>query len=128
MRCLISYCFFVLWISFPLFRVSTDAYAEQILPNEAVAGEVVNIAGFGRRLSGDNYIGRQWDNPRDIYEVHISGIDRRTAESLRFEWWGSVWSANGTGGWMRLDDPWNGKWVQINAVPVLYKSGHTVII
>jgi hypothetical protein len=125
-RCLISYCFFALWISLPLFRVSTDAYAEQISPNEAVVGEVVNIAGFGRRLSGDNYIGLQWDNPRDIYELRISGIDRRIAESLRFEWWGSVWPNNGTGGWMRLDDPWNGKWVQINAIPVLYKSGQFV--
>ncbi|MHC4737108.1 MAG: hypothetical protein ACYTDW_22070, partial [Planctomycetota bacterium] len=126
MRCLISYCFFALWISLPLFRISTDAYTEQMLPNEDVVGEAVNIAGFGRWLSGDNYIGRQWDNPRDIYEVRISGIDRRTAESLRLEWWGSVWPANGTGGWMRLDDPWNGRWVQINAIPVLYKSGQFV--
>ncbi|MHC4112706.1 MAG: hypothetical protein ACYSUY_16660 [Planctomycetota bacterium] len=123
MRRLISYCFFALLISLPLFRVSTNAYAERISPNEAAVGEVVNMAGFGRRLSGDNYIGRQWDNPRDIYELRISGIDRRIAESLRFEWWGSVWPANGIGGWMRLDDPWNGKWVQINAIPVSYKSG-----
>jgi hypothetical protein len=109
-----------------VFPVFTDAIPEQVSPKDLVIGEVVNIAGFGRRLSGDNYIGMQWDNPRDIYELRISGIDRRIAESLRFEWWGSVWPANGTGGWMRLDDPWNGKWVRTNARPELNKSGQFV--
>ncbi len=119
MRCLIPFYFLALWMFLPVFHVSADASAGQIPPSEAAVGEAVNIAGFGRRLSGDNYIGRQWDNPRDIYELRISGIDRRTAESLRLEWWGSVWPANGIGGWMRLDDPWNGKWVPANARPKL---------
>lgn len=109
-----------------VFHVSADVYAEQISPNEAAVGEAVNMADFGRRLSGDSYIGWQWDNPRDIYELRISGIDRRTAESLRLEWWGSVWPANGIGGWMRLDDPWNGKWVPANARPKLTGSGQFV--
>lgn len=126
MRYNISFFCLVLWMPLDLFWVSADVYAEQISSDKAVVGEKVNIAGFGRQLSGDNFIGWQWYEPRDIYEVRISGIDRRTAESLRLEWWGSVWPANGTGGWMRLDDPWNGKWVQINAIPVLYKSGQFV--
>jgi len=81
---------------------------------------------LARQLSGDNYIGRQWDNPRDIFEVRISGIDRQIAESLRLEWWGSIWPNNGSGGWMRLDDPWNGKWVRINAKPKQNKLGQFV--
>jgi len=109
-----------------LFRLSADACAEKISPNEAAVGEAVNIASFGRQLSGDSYIGRQWDNPRDIFEVRISGIDRQTAESLRLEWWGSVWPNNGSGGWMRLDDPWNGKWVRTNAKPKQNKLGQFV--
>lgn len=104
MRCLIPFFFLALWTPLAVFPVSADAYAKQISSNDAVVGEAVNIAAFGRQLSGDNYIGRQWDNPRDTYEVRISGIDRRVAESLRLEWWGSVWPNNGTGGWMRLDD------------------------
>jgi len=126
MRYLKPVSFLVLWISLVLFWVSVDAYAEQISPDEAVVGEKVNIADFGRQLSGDNFIGCQWDEPRDIYEIRIWGIDRRTAESLRLEWWGSVWPNNGSGGWMRLDDPWNGKWVRTNAKPKLNKSGQFV--
>ncbi|GAH80679.1 unnamed protein product, partial [marine sediment metagenome] len=82
-----------------------------------VVGEVVDIARYGIRTSGRQFIGIEWEDPRDIYEVRISGIDRRAAESIRLEWWGSVWPNNGTGGWMRLDDPWNGKWVPTNAKP-----------
>ena len=126
MRCHISFFFLVLWIHLAMFPVSADLYAEQISPDEAVVGEVVNIASFGREILGDNYIGRQWDEPRDIYEVYISGIDKSIAESLRLEWWGSVWPNNGSGGWMRLDDPWNGKWVQTNTKPKLNKSGQFV--
>ena len=126
MRCLLSYCFFSLCFSLLLFRVSTDAYAERLSANEAVVGEAVNIARFGRQISGDNYIGLQWDNWRDIYELRISGIEKWAAESLKIEWWGSVWPNNGTGGWMRLDDPWNGKWVQVSAIREYSKSGQFV--
>jgi len=91
-------------------------------------GEVVDIARYGRRTSGKNFIGIEWDNPRDVYEVKIDGIDRETVESLRLEWWGSVWPANGTGGWMRLDDPWNGKWVRTNARPRPNESDQFVFI
>ncbi|MHC4087558.1 MAG: hypothetical protein ACYSU3_20510 [Planctomycetota bacterium] len=126
MRYLRHFFFLALWIPFVVFPVFANASTEQISPDKAVVGEKVNIARFGRRFSGDKHIGLEWDNPRDIYEVYISGIDRRTAESLRFEWWGSVWPANGVGGWMKLDDPWNGKWVRTNARPELNKSGQFV--
>ena len=76
MRFLLPFYLLALWTFLPVFRISADAYAEQISPNEAAVGEAVNIASFGRQLSGDNYIGRQWDNPRDIFELRISGIDR----------------------------------------------------
>jgi hypothetical protein len=87
--------------------------AESESVDKAVVGEVVDIARYGRRSSGRHFIGIEWEEPRDIYEVRISGIDRRVAESLRLEWWGSVWPNNGTGGWMRLDDAWNGQWVKV---------------
>ena len=126
MRYLRPFFFLSLWIPLTVFTVFVDASTEQVSPKDIVVGGVVNIAGFGRQLSGENFIGRQWDNPRDIYEVRIAGIDNDTAESLRLEWWGSVWPANGTGGWMQLDDPWNGKWVRTNFKPELAKSGQFV--
>jgi hypothetical protein len=126
MRCMVPICFLALWGHLGLFWISVDTYAVQISPSEAAVGEMVEIGGFGIELSGDDYIGRQWDSPRDIYEVRISGIERRDAESLKLEWWGSVWPNNGSGGWMRLDDPWNGKWVRTVASPELNKSGQFV--
>lgn len=91
--------------------------AESESVDKPVVGEVVDIARYGRRSSGRHFIGIEWEEPRDIYEVRISGIDRRVAESLRLEWWGSVWPNNGRGGWMRLDDAWNGQWVKVNTKP-----------
>ncbi|UCG46482.1 MAG: hypothetical protein JSU94_13365, partial [Phycisphaerales bacterium] len=82
---------------------------------QAVIGERVDIAQFGRRISGDDFAGVEWDNPRDVCEVRVEGVDGLSAGSLRVEWWGSVWPANGSGGWMRLDDPWNGRWVRAEA-------------
>ncbi|MBI4581408.1 MAG: hypothetical protein HY718_17025, partial [Planctomycetes bacterium] len=45
------------------------------------------------------------------------GVEPALAPNLRVEWWGSVWPANGTGGWMKLDDPWNGRWVRFTTPP-----------
>jgi hypothetical protein len=87
------------------------------------AGDTVDIAPFGQKLLGHDFIGVQWDNPRDVYEVRVVGIDQQVAESLRLEWWGSVWPDNGSGGWMRLDDPWNGQWVPVDAKPASGKPG-----
>jgi len=101
-------------------------YAERISPKTATVGDVIDIALFGRAISGDRFVGIEWDNPRDVHEVRIAGADAELAPSLRLEWWGSVWPSNGSGGWMRLDDPWNGKWIRINAKPELNKSGQYV--
>ena len=94
--------------------------------------DTIDIAPFGQKLSGENFIGIQWDNPRDVYEVRVAGIDRQAEvgwasahqqddgganPTLRLEWWGSVWPDNGSGGWMRLDDPWNGQWVPVDSKP-----------
>jgi len=58
------------------------------------AGDTIDTARFGQKLSGHNFIGVQWDNPRDVYEVRVVGVDQQVAESLRVQWWGSVakWS------------------------------------
>ncbi len=56
------------------------------------AGDTIDTAPFGQKLSGHNFIGVQWDNPRDVYEVRVVGVDQQVAESLHLEWWGSVWN------------------------------------
>jgi hypothetical protein len=78
------------------------------------AGEHVDLARYGKRILGDDFLAVQWDSPRDVCEVSIEGIDGNLAQKLRLEWWASVWPANGTGGWMRLDDEWNGRWITVD--------------
>ncbi len=82
----------------------------------AVAGATVDLAAFGEASADDGVVSVAWDNPRDVHEVRVAFAEAAAApppESLRLEWWGSIWPANGTGGWMRLDDPWNGQWVRV---------------
>jgi hypothetical protein len=54
----------------------------------------------------------EWRNPREVQEVRLRSRDLLPAgEGVRIEWWYRIWPDNGTGGWMRLDDPFNGEWV-----------------
>jgi hypothetical protein len=126
MKYLVGSWFSALLISLLIFSLSVVVYAERISPDKATVGEVVDIALFGRPISGDRFVGVEWNNPRDVYEVRITGVNAKLAPSLRLEWWASVWPSNGSGGWMRLDDPWNGKWIRINVRPELNKSGQHV--
>ncbi|HOJ73414.1 MAG TPA: hypothetical protein PLV57_04455 [Phycisphaerae bacterium] len=80
-------------------------------------GQPVDLAEFARPLDKADGIGVEWDMLHDVHEVHLTGADAAVAPSLRVEWWGSVWPANGSGGWKRLDDPWNGQWVPLPAEP-----------
>ncbi len=82
----------------------------------ARVGDVVDLAAFGVPFVESSAIGVEWTNPRDVHEVRVLFKEAPAAlETLRLEWWGSVWPANGTGGWMKLDDPWNGQWVRVAA-------------
>jgi len=76
-------------------------------------GERVDLAEFARSLPLSEGVGIEWDLLREVHEVQVLGVAPAASADLRLEWWGSVWPANGTGGWMRLDDPWNGKWVRL---------------
>src|SRR6266511_3611348 len=102
-----------------LLALSGPALFPAAPPGEpAVAGERVDLASFGTPISGEGFLGLEWENPRDVREVTVvlpQGTPSPPAEGLRLEWWGSVWPANGRGGWMRLDDPWNGEWVKAAA-------------
>ncbi|MCX8038589.1 MAG: hypothetical protein N3D11_16355 [Candidatus Sumerlaeia bacterium] len=81
--------------------------------SEAPSQQAVNLARFGTPLSGKDFLGVEWTNPRDVRRVALQfaeGAKIPPADSLHLQWWASVWPNNGTGGWMRLDDPWNGQW------------------
>lgn len=126
MRSLFCSRLYALQLLLVIFCAPAAVCAESTLPEMPNVGDVINIARFGRKLSGKDFVGIQWDNPRDVYEVRVKGISRQMSESMRLEWWGSVWPANGSGGWMRLDDPWNGQWLRIEAKPELTDQGQLV--
>jgi hypothetical protein len=107
------------WVS--ILPVAISA-AEQVLPR---IGARVDLAAFSRPLPEDEGPGVEWDMWHDIEEVHVTGLEASLAPSLRVEWWGSVWPANGSGGWKKLDDPWNGRWVRFHAPPQI-KDGRFV--
>ncbi len=92
---------------------------------EPSSEETVNLAEFGTPLSGENLLGVEWTNPRDVRRVAVQfaeGAQIPPADSLHLQWWASVWPNNGTGGWMRLDDPWNGEWTTTTARAVREES------
>ncbi len=84
-------------------------------------GQPMDLAVYGRRISGPDFAGVEWDAPHDIHEVRVvlrPQTDAAAVEKLKLEWWGSVWPNTGRGGWQKLDDPFNGKWVRVNSTPV----------
>lgn len=63
------------------------------------------------KLSPGSSVQAEWREPRDVREIVLRcGGEALTPEAVKVEWWHRIWPDNGTGGWMRLDDPFNGEW------------------
>ncbi len=61
----------------------------------------------------------EWTQPRSIRAVELGfEPDVPPPSSVKIEWWRRVWPDNGTGGWMKLDDPFNGRWTTVRAEAV----------
>jgi hypothetical protein len=59
----------------------------------------------------------QWPHPRDVREIQLRlGGGNAQAQDLKIEWWHRIWPDNGKGGWMQLDDPFNGAWTRASCV------------
>lgn len=58
----------------------------------------------------------EWQQPRPVRTVELTFADAPpSADTIKLEWWHRVWPDNGTGGWMKLDDPFNGEWTAARA-------------
>lgn len=57
----------------------------------------------------------EWRQPRDIYSVSLLGDRLPGPDDVEIEYWYHVWPDNGGGGWQRVDDPFNGRWVKVKA-------------
>lgn len=107
--------------------LSVGLSAPEVSESAPRTGSLVEIGRFGSPVSGKDFIGVEWDNPRDVTTVGVVFPEGATVnpKPLRLEWWGSVWPNNGAGGWMQLDDPWNGQWVRVAANADPNKSAPT---
>ena len=58
----------------------------------------------------------EWQQPRPVRTVALTFADKPPpADTIKIEWWHRVWPDNGAGGWMKLDDPFNGEWTAARA-------------
>ena len=69
-------------------------------PKDFALGEIVQV---------------EWKQPRDIQAVILKGPKLPPPEDVEVLWWYRIWPDNGQGGWMRLDDPFNGEWRKVKA-------------
>ena len=79
--------------------------------------------GAANRLDERTALHIEWTEPRDVREMAFSfqgeppdpsgGTSRASSEvpsPITVQWWRRIWPDNGSGGWMKLDDPFNGGW------------------
>ncbi|MBM3882021.1 MAG: hypothetical protein FJ387_20255 [Verrucomicrobia bacterium] len=110
---------------------------------EPALGEPANLARFGRvslvsqgrsatglevravaqptntlpvALVTDSALEIAWDHPRAVRAVVLTfEAPAPPPEDIAIEWWHRIWPETGVGGWMKLDDPFNGRWTRVHA-------------
>ncbi|MDO8588241.1 MAG: hypothetical protein Q7T82_14530 [Armatimonadota bacterium] len=54
----------------------------------------------------------EWRQPRDIYLVRLVFEGQApNPDEVEIQWWRRIWPDNGEGGWLKLDDPFNGGFI-----------------
>lgn len=57
----------------------------------------------------------EWREPRDIRRIILRGTSLPDARDIEIQYWYRIWPDGGSGGWQRLDDPFNGEFVTVKA-------------
>lgn len=87
---------------------------------EAGAQDISFLAGENNRkpelVRPDCAIEIAWVHPRAVRSVEV-GFEGEAPDvsNVKAEWWQRVWPDTGAGGWMKLDDPFNGQWTSARA-------------
>jgi hypothetical protein len=87
--------------------------------NPAVRVDVSALAGEKAApvaVVPDNALQLDWAHARPVRAVHLrfEGV-LPGIEDVTIQWWRRIWPDNGSGGWMKLDDPFNGQWTALRA-------------
>jgi hypothetical protein len=66
----------------------------------------------------------EWNHARPVRSVRLVFPGAvPNPDQVTLEWWRRVWPDNGRGGWMKLDDPFNGQWTAVRATAKLEETG-----
>ncbi len=53
----------------------------------------------------------EWLLPRSVHTIAVKGPELPDPGDIEVQYWNHIWPNNGTGGWQRVDDPFNGNWI-----------------
>jgi hypothetical protein len=85
----------------------------EALPQPGAASHPIETPRWPLLLEPDRPLLVEWDQPREVHDLELEFEGPAPApEAVGLEWWHRIWPDNGTGGWMKLDDPFNGHWVK----------------
>lgn len=91
--------------------VPLDAKERPVRVNYLASGATNAVA-----ITPDRPLEIEWNQPRDVRHVRLRFTSAPPdPATVTVQWWQRVWPDNGTGGWMRLDDPFNGSWKPVTA-------------
>ncbi len=63
------------------------------------------------KLAPGDEVWIEWKRQRDVESVVVTGSDLPPAGQIRVEYFRGYWPTMGSGGWMRVDDTYNGNWI-----------------
>ncbi len=93
-------------------------------------GSLVDLAAYGCVTLEEKLLTVEWTDPREVHEVRLvfpEGSTPPPPDALHVAWWGHHWPDLGSGGWARMDDHWNGKWVRAAGTAAIdAQTGHWV--
>ncbi|MCY2953721.1 MAG: hypothetical protein NTU53_17340 [Planctomycetota bacterium] len=68
-------------------------------------------------LSPNQILQLDWTEPRDIRSITLRGPSFPNPDQFQIQYWYRIWPDNGTGGWQKLDDPFNGQFITAKTTP-----------
>ena len=111
----------IAWVSFTGARGETGApmdiapfgFTQVVTERGGTNKAVRQVVRFPASFGASKAVQVEWTEPRDVRAVQVGFAGKSPApEEITIEWWHRIWPDNGTGGWMKLDDPFNGQWAR----------------
>jgi hypothetical protein len=89
-------------------RLERREAATGLPPGVARLADAANTAAVA--LEAGDALLVEWQHPRPVRGLELVFTEPPPADAMQVEWWRGHWPDAGQGGWMKLDDPFNGRW------------------